>query len=59
MFGARPLKRLIQKEIENPLSVKLLAGDYKSGDNIKVDVKKDKFVFSKTKKKKKEVSTTK
>ncbi|MFC1618132.1 AAA family ATPase [Patescibacteria group bacterium] len=52
MFGARPLKRLIQKKIENPLSVKLLSGDYKNGDNIKVDVKKDEFVFSKGKKKK-------
>ncbi|MFW2177244.1 MULTISPECIES: ATP-dependent chaperone ClpB [unclassified Moraxella] len=38
VFGARPLKRAIQQEIENPLSVKLLAGEFVAGDTIKVDV---------------------
>ncbi len=49
MFGARPIKRLIQKEIENQLSVDLLEGKYKNGDLIKVDVKAGKFVFEKGK----------
>ena len=35
-FGARPLKRLIQKEIVNVLSKKLLAGDIKKGDQVKI-----------------------
>lgn len=38
MYGARPLKRLIQKEIENPLSLHILKGDFMDGDNIIVDV---------------------
>lgn len=38
MYGARPLKRAIQQEIENPLSVKLLSGEFVAGDTIKVDV---------------------
>lgn len=38
MYGARPLKRLIQKEIENPLSLHILKGDFLDGDRIIVDV---------------------
>ena len=41
VYGARPLKRAIQQEIENPLSLKLLAGDFVAGDIIKVDVDAD------------------
>ncbi len=37
-FGARPLKRAIQKHVESPLSVKLLAGLFQSGDTVQVDV---------------------
>src|SRR5262249_26167692 len=37
VYGARPLKRLIQKEIENPLSLKLLAGEFFDGDRIMID----------------------
>jgi len=36
-FGARPLRRAIQRYIENPLSVRLLRGDFKTGDMIMVD----------------------
>jgi ATP-dependent Clp protease ATP-binding subunit ClpB len=36
-YGARPLKRVIQRELENPLAQRLLAGDFKSGDTIRVD----------------------
>ena len=38
VYGARPLKRAIQQEIKNPLSVKLLSGEFVAGDTIKVDV---------------------
>ena len=37
-FGARPLRRLLQREIENPLAVKLLAGELHEGDTVRVDV---------------------
>ena len=38
VFGARPLKRLIQHDIENPLSVSLVKGEVKDGDNVSVDL---------------------
>lgn len=41
VYGARPLKRAIQQEIENPLSIRLLSGDFVAGDTIKVDVGED------------------
>ena len=37
-FGARPLRRAIQKFVESPLSVQLLGGDYKDGGTVLVDV---------------------
>jgi ATP-dependent Clp protease ATP-binding subunit ClpC len=37
-YGARPLKRAIQKFIEDPLSEKILMGDFAKGDEIEVDV---------------------
>ena len=40
-YGARPLKRAIQQYIQNPLSLKLLEGDFMDEDLIKVDVAKD------------------
>jgi ATP-dependent Clp protease ATP-binding subunit ClpC len=46
-FGARPLKRAIQRYVEDPLSDKILMGDFGPGDEIEVDVSKDgdKLVF--------------
>src|SRR5512147_985040 len=41
-FGARPLRRAIQKNVESPLSVELLSGKYKEGGSILVDVDADK-----------------
>ncbi|HET8712690.1 MAG TPA: ATP-dependent Clp protease ATP-binding subunit [Gemmatimonadales bacterium] len=41
-FGARPLKRAIQKYVEDPLSEKILVGDFAKGDEIEVDVTPDK-----------------
>lgn len=46
VFGARPLKRAIQQRIENPLSIKLLHGDYMPNDTIKIDEKDGELVFS-------------
>jgi len=48
-FGARPLRRVIQKEIENPLSTRLINGDFGAGDTIKISVKETKLVFEKAK----------
>jgi ATP-dependent Clp protease ATP-binding subunit ClpB len=47
LYGARPLKRAIQREILNPLATKLLEGSFKTGDIITVDFKKDNVLFSK------------
>ncbi len=44
-FGARPLKRTVQKLLETPLANKLIKGEIKDGSNVKVDVKDDEFVF--------------
>ena len=44
-FGARPLKRAVQEQILNPLSMRLLEGDFKPGDKIKVTAKGDELVF--------------
>ena len=41
-FGARPLKRAIQKHVEDPLSEKILIGEFARGDEIEVDVAPDK-----------------
>jgi ATP-dependent Clp protease ATP-binding subunit ClpB len=38
VYGARPLKRAIQQQMENPLAQKILAGEFASGDTIMVDV---------------------
>jgi ATP-dependent Clp protease ATP-binding subunit ClpB len=45
-FGARPLKRAIQTFILNPLSVKLLSGDYKDKKTIRFDIKNGEIVIS-------------
>ena len=37
-FGARPLRRALQKYVESPLSVQLLGGDFKESDTVVVDV---------------------
>jgi len=44
-FGARPLKRAIQDRILNPLSMRLLEGEFKPGDKIKVSAKDEELVF--------------
>ncbi|MEP2616580.1 MAG: hypothetical protein ABJH25_00975, partial [Marinomonas sp.] len=47
VYGARPLKRAIQKWIENPLANELLAGNFVAGDLIKVEVADEQLVFNK------------
>lgn len=47
IYGARPLKRVIQTEVLNPLSKMLLAQDFKPGDSIKVDFTGGTFKFNK------------
>jgi ATP-dependent Clp protease ATP-binding subunit ClpC len=46
-FGARPMRRAIQRFVESPLSVQLLKGDIKSGDHIHIDVVDDALTFDK------------
>jgi ATP-dependent Clp protease ATP-binding subunit ClpB len=44
-FGARPLKRAVQEQLLNPLSMKLLEGEFKPGDRIKVTANSEGLVF--------------
>tara|TARA_R110001606_G_scaffold399310_1_gene584761 strand:- start:88699 stop:91272 length:2574 start_codon:yes stop_codon:yes gene_type:complete len=46
VYGARPLKRVIQQQVENHLAHDLLSGRFKGGDTIKVDVTGDELTFS-------------
>ena len=46
-YGARPLRRAIQTEIEDMLSEKIIDGEVKNGDSITVDVSEDKFIVNK------------
>ena len=45
-FGARPLKRAIQEHLLNPLATRLLAGDFKPGDTVKVSAAGTDLTFS-------------
>ena len=47
-FGARPLKRLIQREIQDPLAMKLLSGDIQDGDTVEIDAGDGGLVFTPT-----------
>jgi len=40
-YGARPLKRAIQRMVENPLALRLLEGDFADGDTIRIDAASD------------------
>jgi ATP-dependent Clp protease ATP-binding subunit ClpB len=46
VYGARPLKRAIQQQLENPLAQNILAGEFMSGDKIKASLKGERVVFS-------------
>jgi ATP-dependent Clp protease ATP-binding subunit ClpB len=45
VYGARPLKRAIQQQIENPLATEILQGKFKPGDVIEVGVDHDRLEF--------------
>lgn len=46
-FGARPLKRVLQREVTNELSKRVISGEFSAGDIIYVEAQKDKLLFSK------------
>jgi ATP-dependent Clp protease ATP-binding subunit ClpB len=45
-YGARPLKRLVQRRIENPLAQRILAGEVRDGDRVVVDAEGDELTFA-------------
>ena len=45
-YGARPLKRAIQRELQDPLAVKLLSGEFHEGETIHVELGKEKLEFT-------------
>jgi ATP-dependent Clp protease ATP-binding subunit ClpB len=47
VYGARPLRRALQREILNPLAMKILDRTFKEGDTVEVDFEDDKIIFSK------------
>lgn len=49
-LGARPLRRLIQREIENPISNGIISGEYKDGNTVAVDLTGEKLTFQQLKK---------
>jgi ATP-dependent Clp protease ATP-binding subunit ClpC len=50
VYGARPLRRALEKYVENPLSVKVLGGEFKEGDTIIVDTGIEGLIFTPKKK---------
>jgi ATP-dependent Clp protease ATP-binding subunit ClpC len=49
VYGARPLRRAIEKYVENPLSTKILQGEFRQGDTIAISVQDDSLIFTATK----------
>ena len=47
LYGARPLKRVIIKKIQDPLAMKLLSGEIVDGDSVLIDVEDGKYLFKK------------
>ena len=45
VYGARPLKRAVQRELENPLAQGILSGEFKTGDCIVIDLEGENFSF--------------
>jgi ATP-dependent Clp protease ATP-binding subunit ClpB len=46
LYGARPLKRAIQRELETPIAKGILRGDFKEGETISVSLVKDRLIFA-------------
>jgi len=47
VFGARPLKRVIQREVQDPLALAILRGEFREGDTVRVDVRDGRVMFGK------------
>jgi len=45
VYGARPLKRAIQRLLENPLALRLLEGEFAEGDTVRVDAADGELVY--------------
>ncbi len=48
VYGARPLKRAIQQQLENPLATKILSGEFATDDTVHVDAQRGQLVFRKS-----------
>ncbi len=48
VYGARPLKRVIQRQVQDPLALALLKGEFQAGDEIQVDVRDGQLTFERT-----------
>src|SRR4029077_8642340 len=49
VYGARPLKRTIQRTVQDPLAMMLLEGKFADGDTVEIDVQKGELTFNKAK----------
>ncbi len=47
VYGARPLRRVIQRRVENPVSRQVLAGTFADGDTVRVDYADGEYTFTK------------
>ena len=47
VFGARPLKRTLQRRVQDPLALRLLEGEFQPGDTVRVDARGDELTFTK------------
>ena len=47
VYGARPLKRVIQRQVQDPLALSLLRGEFDEGDTVRVDVPNEHVTFEK------------
>jgi len=47
VFGARPLKRVIQREVQDPLALAILRGEFREGDTVRVDIRDGRVMFGK------------
>jgi ATP-dependent Clp protease ATP-binding subunit ClpB len=48
VFGARPLKRVIQQKVQNPLATEILKGEFEEGSVVRIDFRDDEFQIEKT-----------
>ena len=58
-MGARPLKRAMQTEVEDPFADRVLEGEFQAGDTVKVGYSRDKVTFSKAESEKKAEAASK